>query len=303
MIKVIGLIGFIILGIIIDCGGTGPQGYLGAKYWHHPGAFTNGFKGFCAVLSFAAFEYGGTEMVGLAAAETKNPAKTLPRATKQILWRMLFFYVLSLFMVTLLVPYDNPNLLNASGSHSKYSPFVLAIELAGIKVLPSIFNAIITISTLSVANSSLYASTRTMQALSERGMGPKWLAYVDGKGRPLWGILIQLLFGLLGFVGESGNSATIFYWIIALGGLANFFTWGCINLAHIRFRSAWKAQGHSIAELPYKAQFGVWGSYYGFIANFFGLAVTFYISLFVSTSFTSESASLLIFLLAIGRKS
>ncbi|KAF2099534.1 amino-acid permease inda1 [Rhizodiscina lignyota] len=280
IIKVVGLVGFIILGIVIDTGGTGPQGYLGAKYWHHPGAFRNGFKGFCAVLTFAAFEYGGTEMVGLAAAEAKNPLKSLPLATKQVLWRMVFFYVVSLFMVTLLVPSSDPDLLNASGANSKFSPFVIAIKLAGIKALPSIFNAVIVISTLSVANSSLYASTRTMQALAERGMGPKFVAYVDSKGRPLVAIAIQLAFGMLGFVGESGNATTIFYWIIALGGLSNFFAWGAINFAHIRFRSAWKAQGHSLDELPFKAMFGVIGSYYGFFVNVLGMATTFYTALF-----------------------
>lgn len=137
----------------------------------------------------AAFAFGGTELVGLAAAEAANPLKSIPQATKQVFWRLSFFYVVSLFILGLIVPADNENLLNASGANTKYSPFVIAIKLAGIKVLPSIFNAIITISVISVANSCTFGSTRTMQALAERGMGPKFLAYVDSKGRPLWGVL------------------------------------------------------------------------------------------------------------------
>jgi amino acid transporter len=280
IIKSAGCVGFIILGVIIDCGGTGQQGYIGAKYWHDPGAFSNGFKGFCSVFVVAAFAFGGTELVGLAAAEAANPRKAIPLATKQVFWRITFFYVVSLFILGLIVPSDNPNLLDASDSNTKYSAFVIAISLAGIKVLPSIFNAIITISVISVANSCTFASTRTMQALAERGMAPKFLAYVDSKGRPIWGVVIQLIFGFLAFVGESGKSGTVFNWLLALSGLSNFFVWGTINLAHIRFRAAWKAQGHIKAELPYEAMFGVGGSWYGLILNILCLIATFYTSLY-----------------------
>jgi len=77
-----------ILGIILDCGG-GPKGeYIGGKNWHHPGAFHNGFKGLCSVFVTAAFAFSGTELVGLAAAETENPRKSLPKAVKQVFWRI-----------------------------------------------------------------------------------------------------------------------------------------------------------------------------------------------------------------------
>jgi len=279
IIKCLGVVGFIILGIIIDCGGTGSQGYLGAKYWHDPGAFTNGFRGFCSVFVVAAFAFGGTELVGLAAAEAANPRKSIPAATKQVFWRITFFYVVSLFILGLIVPSSDPNLLNASGAATKYSPFVIAIRLAGIKVLPSIFNAIITISVISVANSCTFGSTRTMQALAERGMGPKFLAYVDSKGRPLFCVLIQFLFGLLAFIGESNNEGTVFDWLLALSGLSDFFVWGSICLAHIRFRHAWKVQGHQKHELPYQAMFGVMGSWYGLGLNILCLMATFYTAL------------------------
>jgi amino acid transporter len=270
------------LGVVIDCGGTGPQGYLGAKYWHNPGAFNNGFLGFCSVFVVAAFAFGGTELVGLAAAEAANPRKSIPQATKQVFWRISFFYVISLFILGLIVPFTNENLLNATGSNSKFSPFVIAMNLAQIKVLPSIFNAIITISVISVANSCTFGSTRTMQALAERGMGPKFLAYVDSKGRPIWGVAIQLLFGLLAFIGESGNATTVFNWLLALSGLSYFFVWGMICVAHIRFRHAWRIQGHQKHELPYEALFGVWGSWYGAILNVICMMATFYVAVQVS---------------------
>ncbi|KAI5459857.1 amino acid permease/ SLC12A domain-containing protein [Mariannaea sp. PMI_226] len=278
IIKITACVGFIILGIIINCGGVGDQGYLGAHTWYDPGAFTN-FKGFCAVFVVAAFAFGGTEMVGLAAAESANPAKSIPTASKQVFWRIAIFYVINLFIVGTLVPYDDPRLLGG-GAPTAASPFVLAIKDAGIKVLPSIFNAVITISVLSVANSCTFGSTRTMQAMAERGHAPKFLTYIDGKGRPLWCVLIQLAFGLLAYIGESKKGGEVFDWLLALSGLAFLFVWGTICLAHARMRAGFSAQGIDLSLVPYKTPFGVWGSWVGVALNGICLIATFYSSLY-----------------------
>lgn len=267
----------------LHCYVTNTRRSLTQFHTDDPGAFANGFKGFCSVFVVAAFAFGGTELVGLAAAEAENPRKSIPTATKQVFWRISFFYVISLFILGLIVPYTDQDLLNSTGANSKYSPYVIAIRLAGIKALPSIFNVVITVSVISVANSCTFGSTRTMQALAERGMGPKQLAYVDKKGRPIWGVVIQLLFGLLAFLGESNKQDIVFNWLLALSGLSFFFIWAAICLAHIRFRHAWKAQGHLKAELPYEAVFGVLGSWYGLILNILCLIATFYVALFVSS--------------------
>lgn len=182
----------------------------------------------------AAFAFGGTELVGLAAAEAADPQRSLPKATRQVFWRIATFYVLSLFIVGLIVPSNSPDLLGASGANTKASPFVLAIKYAGVKGLPSVFNAVITISVISVANSCTYGSSRTMQALAARGMGPRFLMYVDRQGRPLWCIVIQLLFGCLAYIGEAHASGTIFTWLLSLSGLSFFFLWMSINVAHVR---------------------------------------------------------------------
>ncbi|KAI4167706.1 MAG: hypothetical protein LQ343_006986 [Gyalolechia ehrenbergii] len=282
LIKVMAVTGFIIFGIIVNCGGvpTDDRGYIGARYWHDPGAFRNGFKGFASVFVTAAFAFGGTELVGLAAAEATDPRRSLPTATKQVFWRIATFYVLSLFIVGLILPSDSEDLLGASGANTKASPFVLAIQEAGVKGLPSVFNAVITISVLSVANSCTYGSTRTMQALGVRHMGPKFLTYIDKKGRPLWCVVIQIAFGLLAFIGESGKSSTVFNWLLSLSGLSYFFVWGSICLSHVRFRAGWKAQGRSLDELPYRASFGAVGSMIGFGLACIALIATFYVSLF-----------------------
>ncbi|KAF3940850.1 hypothetical protein ABW19_dt0206513 [Dactylella cylindrospora] len=280
-IKVIAIIGFIILGIIINVGGvpTDNRGYIGGKYWSNPGAFHNGFKGFCSVFVTASFAFGGTELVGLSAAETENPRKTLPKATKQVLWRILIFYVVSLLVLGLIVPSDDPLLANASGANTKYSPFVRAMTLAGIPVLPSIFNAVILISVMSVANTCSYGSTRTLQALAERGHAPKIFARIDAHGRPYVALILALAMGAIAYIVLAPNGTTIFYWLLSLSGLSNFFSWASINLAHIRFRRAWHLQGRSIDELPFKAGFGVWGSYIGFSLNILCLIAQFYIAI------------------------
>ncbi len=232
----------------------------------------------------ASFAFGGTELVGLAAAESDNPRKTIPKATKQVFWRIALFYVISLLIVGLVIPSDDPDLSYASGANTRYSPFVIAIRTAGIQGLPSVFNAVITISVISVANSCTYGSTRTIQALCENGMGPRWFAIVDKKGRPWVALLLALGFGLLAYINEAPQGNTIFTWLLALSGLSNFFTWGSICLAHIRFRYAWThVNGRSTDELPFASQFGVIGSYCGLILNILCLIATFYTSLWVSS--------------------
>ncbi|KAI1622789.1 AAT family amino acid transporter [Exophiala viscosa] len=282
MVKVCACIGFIIFGIVVDVGGvsTDNRGYIGAEYWHEPGAFRNGFKGFCSVFVTAAFAYGGTELVGLAAAEATDPARSLPRATKQVFWRIFFFYVVNLFILGLILPSDDDNLLGSSGANTKASPFVLAIKMAGVPALPSIFNAVITISVISVANSCTFASSRTLQALAANRMAPQFLSYIDKSGRPLWCIVLQLLFGCIAFVGEANVSGQIFTWLLSLTALSFFLVWLSINLAHIRFRAGWRRQGFSIENLPYRASFGVYGSYLGLFLNVIAIIATFYVSLF-----------------------
>lgn len=135
-IKVTAVIGFIILGIVLAAGGSpNGRGYIGGKYWQHPGAFANGVKGVITVFVGAAFAFAGTELVGLASAESSNPRKSLPKACKQVFWRITLFYVICLTLVGILVPYDNTDLFDAENTASA-SPFVIAIKLGGISGLP-----------------------------------------------------------------------------------------------------------------------------------------------------------------------
>ncbi|CAF3010196.1 unnamed protein product [Rotaria sp. Silwood2] len=291
IIKVIAVLGFIVLGIVLATGGGPNHQYLGGKYWHNPGPFADGFKGVCAVFVTAAFAFSGTELVGLAAAETANPRKTIPRATKQVFWRITIFYIVSLTLIGCLVPYTSSRLLNGSSSYdASASPFVIAIEDADIKVLPSIFNAVILCAVLSVGNSSVYGASRTLCALAEYGQAPKILAYIDRKGRPLSSVALSMLLGFIAYINCAKVGPDVFNWLLALSGLSSFFTWGSICACHIMFRLAWKAQNHTLDELAFVAPFGIWGSFFGLLLNILCLIAQFYIAVFPQGSPPSAKA-------------
>ena len=256
-----------ILGVILNIGG-GPGGsYIGGKYWHDPGAFNNGFKGLCSCFVNAAFAFAGTELVGLAAAETANPRKTLPTAIKQVFWRICIFYVVSLTVVGLLVPWTEPRLVGSSSSDTNSSPFVIAIANSAIAGLDSAMNAVILLAVLSVGNSAVYGSSRTLCALAEQRQAPRAFAYIDRRGRPLVAVVFASALGLLAYLATSAQQEDAFAWMIALSGLSSIFTWGSICLAHIRFRRAWRAQGRALDELAFRSQPGVAGSWVGFVFN------------------------------------
>ncbi|OIW34900.1 amino acid permease [Coniochaeta ligniaria NRRL 30616] len=279
VIKVTAVVGFILLGIVINIGGTATEGYIGGKYWSDPGAFNNGFKGLCSVLVTAAFAFGGTELVGLAAAETANPRKSLPTAIKQVFWRISLFYVVALILVGLLVPYTEPRLLGAkSVADASASPFVIAIESAGIDVLPSVMNSVILVAVMSVGNSAVFGSSRTLAALADQGQAPRILSYVDRRGRPLVAILVAAAIGLLAYLSDLRAQSDVLSWLLAVSGLSSVFTWGSICLAHIRFRRAWAHKGRKLEALAFRAQAGVAGSWLGFLFNVAVLLAQFWVA-------------------------
>jgi amino acid transporter len=154
---------------------------------------------------------------------------------------------------------------------------VISIKNAGIEVLPSIMNAVILISVLSVGNSAVFGSSRTLAALADQNQAPKILGYIDRKGRPLVAIGVASVVGLFAYAVDSGQEGTILTWMLALSALSSVITWTSICFAHIRFRQAWKAQGHSLDELSFRSQSGVIGSWIGFLFNCLVLVAQFWV--------------------------
>ena len=262
---------FMIIAMVLVCGGGPASGqyseYWGARLWYDPGAFKNGFRGFCAVFVTAAFSFSGTELVGLAAAESRNPVKSLPGAIKQVFWRITLFYILGLFFIGLLVNSNDDRLLGAGpfGASAEASPFVLVGKNAGLIGFDSFMNVVIMVSVLSIGVSAVYGGSRTLTALAQQGYAPKIFTYIDRSGRPLASVVALLAFGALAYIALDATGPVVFEWLQALSGLAALFTWGSICLAHIRFRAAWKYNNRSLEEIPFRAIFGVWGSWAGLI--------------------------------------
>lgn len=190
------------------------------------------------------------------------------------------FYIVSLSIIGLLVPYSEDRLAGSGLIDVTASPFVIVAFNAGLTGLDSFLNVVILISVLSIGNSCVYGGSRTLTAMAETGYAPRIFTYVDRAGRPLISTLVIIAFGLIAYVGEASEGETIFAWLLALSGLSSLFTWGSICLAHIRFRKAWKYHGHTEAELPFKSVFGVYGSWVGLIIIFLILVAQFWVAAF-----------------------
>lgn len=204
----------------------------------------------------------------------------MPSAVKQVFWRITLFYILALLFVGLLVSSEDERLLGANPYiDAQASPFVLAAQDAGLIGFDSFMNVVILVSVISIGNSGVYGGSRTLTALAEQGYAPKIFSYVDRAGRPLISTITIIAFGGLAYLGVAKSGVEIFDWLQALSGLAALFTWGSICLAHVRFRNAWRHQGRSLDDIPFKAIGGVYGSYIGVGLIVLVLIAQFYVAI------------------------
>lgn len=291
IIKVLAIIIFIIIGIVLIAGGgPDPGGYIGTKYWHDPGPFAKPvFKNLCQTFVAAAFSFGGTEMVLLTGTESKN-VSSIARAAKGTFYRIAIFYVTTVVVIGCLVPYNDPRLLSASSSEDiSASPFVIALSNTGSMgaKVSHFMNAVILVAVVSVCNSTVYASSRLIQALGTAGQLPKIFGYMDRKGRPLVGIAVSATFGLLGFLVATKKQSEVFTWLFALCSVAAFVTWFSICLAQVRYRMAMRARKRSLDSIAYKSILGIWGGVVGCIVNFLLVAGEVYVSAFPANAKSS----------------
>ncbi|EGD88104.1 hypothetical protein H112_04587 [Trichophyton rubrum D6] len=269
--KVIIILGIMLLTLILALGGGPDHDRKGFRYWKDPGAFntylTHGSSGrflaFWSTMVQATFAYLGTELVGVTVGEAQNPRKTIPRAIKLTFYRILFFYCLSILFLGMVVPYNHPDLLfaNKSSNSASASPFVVAIQIAGIKVLPSIFNACILIFVFSAANSDLYIATRTIYGLAREGKAPAILARTNRSGVPIYALALSTMFALLAYLNVSDDSKVVFGYFVNMVTMFGLLSWISILVMHIYFVRARNAQNVPETSLAFKAPLGVPGSY------------------------------------------
>ncbi|AGO14198.1 AaceriAER405Cp [[Ashbya] aceris (nom. inval.)] len=268
IVKILAIIIFLIIGIVIICGG-GPNnttGYLGGKYWHDPGAFRPPFfPSLCQTFVSAAFTFGGAELVLLTANESRK-IESISRAAKGTFWRIAIFYISTVIVIGCLVPYTDPAL---DGESIRASPFVIALSNTGKfgTNVSHFMNAVIVAAVLSVCNSCVYAASRVIQSLGACGQLPEVFGYIDKKGRPLVGIGVCAVFGLLAFLVETTKVKDVFNWLFALCSIAAFFVWLCICVSQLRYRRALKVQGFPTEEIAYQSMLGKWSGIIGTVLN------------------------------------
>ncbi|KAH6890688.1 amino acid permease [Thelonectria olida] len=270
--KVIVVIGIILFSLVLALGGGPDHDRKGFRYWKDPGAFkpyiTDGsagqFLGFWSCMVTATFAYLGTELVGVTVAEAQNPRKTIPKAIKLTFYRILFFYCLSVLLVGMIVPYNSPKLIFASTkakTGASASPFVVAAEVAGVKVIPHILNACICVFVFSASNSDLYIASRTLYGLASDGNAPAIFKRTDSRGVPVYALGFSALFALLAFMNVSDDSTAVFGYFVNLTTIFGLMTWISILVTHIYWCRARKVQDIRDDALPYVAPLGIWGSY------------------------------------------
>ncbi|CAO3664782.1 hypothetical protein G6F70_006018 [Rhizopus microsporus] len=254
LVKVLTVIAFIIVGICVNTGAAGGN-HIGVSNFHlDGGAFPFGFLGVFNVFITAAFSFNGVEIVGITAGESENPHKTVPSAVKQVFARIVLFYILSILIIGLNIPYTDPNLLKGSGNVA-VSPFTLVFKMAGAAWAADLMNAIILLTMISAGNSGVYSSSRTLLALAEDGSAPRIFARVNRWGIPIWSVLATCTVGCLAFLTSLFKSGAVFNWLTALPSVAGLIVWVSISITHIRFRMGLKAQHISTSSLPYAAPF------------------------------------------------
>ncbi|KAM0756095.1 hypothetical protein T439DRAFT_341488 [Meredithblackwellia eburnea MCA 4105] len=273
MMKIIAVVGCILLCVIIDLGGGPNHDRLGFRYWKDPGPFSQlagitgslgRFLSFWSTFVNAAFSYGGVEVLSLTAAEADRPELTIPRCIRSVFWRILFFYVGGVFVMGLTIPYNDDLLLNDSGTAAA-APFVIAIQRAGIKILPSIMNAVILISTFSAASSYLYAASRTVYGLSQDSQAPRFMGWTTKRGLPYVAVLVTASFGLLAFMNVSSSGGTVFNYLYTISAISCLLAWISILISYIRFRAACSLQGVDRSDFPYQAPMQPYLTYFGLI--------------------------------------
>ncbi|MGG5507140.1 MULTISPECIES: amino acid permease [unclassified Myroides] len=272
-IKVVTVVIFLLVGLLTIFGIMGGE-YVGFTNFTIGDApfLGDGFSGkFLTVLGvflIAGFSFQGTELIGITAGESENPEKNIPKAIKQVFWRILIFYILSIFVIGLLIPYTSPALLGADITEIAKSPFTLVFEKAHWAFAAALMNAVILTSILSAGNSGMYASTRMLYAMGKDGMAHRSFGRTNKQGVPIIALVATALVVLLIFIVQSITPQAVDF-ILAASGLTGFIAWLGIAISHYRFRRAYVVQGNDTNRLVYKAKLFPFGPIFAFVLCLF----------------------------------
>ncbi|MHC6227454.1 amino acid permease [Pseudomonas sp. X10] len=252
-IKVLAILAFIVIGVLVIFGGVPLASGEPAPMMSNligDSAFPNGLPAVFAVMMTVVYAFQGCEIMGVAAGETDRPEKSIPRAVRNVVFRVLIFYVLAIVVLSAIVPWEKAGLVE--------SPFVQVFDMVGIPYAADLMNFVILTAILSVGNSGLYASTRILWAMSKTSMAPRSLSVLSSRGVPLRALSITLCFALLSLLTSFIAADTLFMVLMAVSGMSGTVTWIVIALAQYRFRRAFLRDGGKLEDLKYKAPLYPW---------------------------------------------
>ncbi|CAI0761933.1 amino acid permease [Serratia proteamaculans] len=235
IIKVVAIVGMIVFGAwLLASGNGGPQASIG-NLWEQGGFMPHGIEGLVMAMAVIMFSFGGLEMVGITAAEAADPRRSIPKATNQVVYRILIFYIGSLTVLLSLYPWDKV----VEGG----SPFVMIFHALNSNLVATLLNVVVLTAALSVYNSGVYANSRMLFGLATQGNAPKALTRVNKRGVPVLSIALSALVTSVGVLINYVMPGKAFELLMALVVSTLVINWVMICLAHLRFRAAKNRQG------------------------------------------------------------
>jgi AAT family amino acid transporter len=255
LIKIITIIFLIITGGAMIFFGFGNNGVaVGlSNLTAHGGFFPNGFGGMISAMCVVAAAFQGVELVGITAGEAQNPKETLRKATKNIVWRILIFYIGAIFVVITLYPWDELGMLG--------SPFVTTFAKVGVTSAAGIINFVVLTAALSGCNSGIYSSGRMLYTLAENGQAPKFFGKLSSHGVPQHGIMVTLACLLFGVVlNYLIPDSKLFLYIYSASVFPGMVAWFVLAYSQKNFRKRWGEK--AMAEHPFKSPLFPYANYF-----------------------------------------
>ncbi|WP_342047322.1 S-methylmethionine permease [Bacillus sp. OTU530] len=249
-VKVIAIVIFILLGAGTMVGVIPMTNSQQAPFFSNltnAGLFPNGAFAILMTMLAVNFAFSGTELIGIAAGETVEPDKTIPKAIRTTLWRLIFFFVGTIVVLSALLPMSDAGVLK--------SPFVAVLERIGVPYAADIMNFVILTAILSAANSGLYASSRMLWSLADKQMIWPIFLKLTKQGVPIYAVIFSMLGGGLALFSSIVAPDTVYIVLVSISGLAVVVVWMSISLSQYLFRKRYIQEGHSVKDLVYRTPF------------------------------------------------
>lgn len=253
LVKVVTVIAFIILGLLAIFGLIPFHGSESAPLFHNltaHGWFPQGLVPIFTTMLIVNFAFSGTELIGVAAGETKDPAVNVPKAINAAIWRLLIFFVGTIIVISALLPFQIAGL---GGEGVSSSPFVTVFNYIGIPYADDIIRFVIITALLSAANSGLYAASRMMWSLSDQRQLPSVFSKLSKSGTPIIALVVTMFGAIPGLLSEHFAPETIFKNLLGVAAFTMVIVWMSICWSQFNFRRQWYKAGHSAKDLKFAA--------------------------------------------------